>query len=82
MEALAKSWDAVLSFRPDLVLISAGFDAYAKDPITAMSLEKEHFAELGRWVAQADFPSAAVLEGGYSPDLPELINAFLTAWEH
>jgi acetoin utilization deacetylase AcuC-like enzyme len=81
MEALAKSWDAVLAFRPDLVLISAGFDAYAKDPITAMSLEKEHFVELGRWVAQADFPAAAVLEGGYSPDLPELIGAFLEAWD-
>ena len=81
MEALAKSWDAVLAFRPDLVLISAGFDAYAKDPITAMSLETEHFAELGRWVAQADFPSAAILEGGYSPDLPQLIEAFLCAWE-
>jgi acetoin utilization deacetylase AcuC-like enzyme len=81
MEALAKSWDTVLAFRPDLVLISAGFDAYAKDPITAMSLEKEHFVELGSWVAQADFPAAAVLEGGYSPDLPQLIGAFLEAWD-
>jgi acetoin utilization deacetylase AcuC-like enzyme len=81
MEALAKSWDAVLAFHPDLVLISAGFDAYSKDPITAMSLEREHFVELGRWVAQADFPSAAVLEGGYSTDLPQLIGAFLEAWD-
>jgi acetoin utilization deacetylase AcuC-like enzyme len=46
-----------------------------------MSLEKEHFVELGRWVAQADFPAAAVLEGGYSPDLPQLIGAFLEAWD-
>jgi acetoin utilization deacetylase AcuC-like enzyme len=80
MAALAESWDAVLAFRPDLVLVSAGFDAYAGDPITAMTLEKADFAELGRWLRQHAGPAAAVLEGGYSADLPELIDAFLTAW--
>jgi hypothetical protein len=29
---------------------------------------------------QAALPAAAVLEGGYSADLPELIDAFLSAW--
>lgn len=81
MEALAKSWDAVLAFRPDVVLVSAGFDAYVGDPITAMTLEKDHFAELGRWLGQAHFPAVAVLEGGYSHELPELIGAFLDAWD-
>ena len=80
MAELARSWDAVTGFRPDLVLVSAGFDAYARDPITALSLEAEDFSELGRWLHQADFPAAAVLEGGYSPDLPRLIDAFLAAW--
>ena len=82
MEALAKSWDAVLAFRPDIVLVSAGFDAYVGDPITAMTLEEEHFAELGTWLGQAHFPAMAVLEGGYSPELPRLIDLFLTAWAH
>jgi len=63
------------------VLVSAGFDAYARDPITAMSLETGDFAELGRWLRQAGRPAAAILEGGYSPDLPVLIDAFLSAWE-
>ena len=79
---LARSWEAVLAFRPDLVLVSAGFDAYARDPITAMSLEREDFAELGRWVRTGGLPAAGVLEGGYSDDLPLLIDAFLTAWDH
>jgi acetoin utilization deacetylase AcuC-like enzyme len=78
---LARSWEAVLAFRPDLVLVSAGFDAYARDPITEMTLEIPDFAELGRWLGQAGLPAAAVLEGGYSPDLPQLIDAFLSAWE-
>ncbi|MDI1250352.1 MAG: histone deacetylase [Lacunisphaera sp.] len=79
---LARSWEAVLAFKPDLVLVSAGFDAYARDPITAMTLEREDFAELGRWLRQGGLPAAALLEGGYSSDLPDLIDAFLSAWEN
>jgi acetoin utilization deacetylase AcuC-like enzyme len=82
LAALARSWAAVLDFRPDLVLVSAGFDAYARDPITAMTLERADFAELGRWLLQAGIPAAAVLEGGYSPDLPLLIDDFLSAWDN
>lgn len=81
LDALARSWEVVLAFQPDLVLVSAGFDAYARDPITEMSLEAGDFAELGRWLRQAGGPAAAILEGGYSPDLPVLIDAFLSAWE-
>lgn len=90
MAALRASLDAVLAFRPDLILVSAGFDAYARDPITSMTLEREDFATLGRWLAAASAPSApavqriptaALLEGGYSEDLPLLVEAFLAAWE-
>ena len=78
---LARSWEAVLNFKPDLVRVSAGFDAYVNDPITEMSLERDDFAELGRWVRQSGLPAAGVLEGGYSDDLPLLVDAFLTAWD-
>ena len=81
MEALARSWELVLAFRPDLVLVSAGFDAYVDDPITEMTLEREDFATLGRWLGHSGLPAAAILEGGYSAELPQLIDAFLSAWE-
>lgn len=81
MTELARSWEAVRSFQPDLVLVSAGFDAYAGDPITEMTLELEDFAQLGRWLHDSGFPAAAVLEGGYSPELPQLLEAFLGAWD-
>ncbi len=80
MLAMAASWQAVLDFSPDLILVSAGFDAYARDPITEMTLETEDFATLGRWLNEAGRPTAALLEGGYSDDLPRLIDAFLSAW--
>lgn len=78
---LARSWEAVQAFGPDLVLVSAGFDAYVRDPLTELSLEIDDFAELGRWLRQSARPVAAVLEGGYSDDLPQLLDAFLSAWE-
>ncbi len=79
-EALQASWDRVIAFDPDLVLVSAGFDAYVGDPITEMTLEEQDFATLGSWLHDARVPVAAVLEGGYSPDLPGLVEAFLAAW--
>lgn len=80
MAALRASLDAVASFAPDLILVSAGFDAFAGDPVTEMSLEIEDFTTLGRWVAETGHPTAAVLEGGYSEQLPLLMDAFLSAW--
>jgi acetoin utilization deacetylase AcuC-like enzyme len=81
MHAMEEALQNLLGARPDLLLISAGFDAYVSDPITQMSLEQEDFATLGRWLAELKIPTAAILEGGYSNDLPELIDAFLSDWE-
>lgn len=80
MRQLTRSWEVVRAFDPALILVSAGFDAYARDPITAMTLEAEDFHELGRWLKAEGKPTAAVLEGGYSHDLPVLIDSFLTGW--
>ncbi len=80
MQALRESLDRVIAFAPDLVMVSAGFDAYVGDPITAMTLETNDFATLGRWLRETQLPAAAVLEGGYSSDLPQLVDTFLTAW--
>lgn len=81
MAALEQSWATVLAFKPDLVLVSAGFDAYSGDPITEMTLESDDFAVLGRWLGRSGLLAAAILEGGYSQDLPQLIDVFLSAWE-
>jgi acetoin utilization deacetylase AcuC-like enzyme len=70
----------LLAFKPNLLLVSAGFDAYAGDPITQMTLESEDFATFGQWLGETNIPAGAILEGGYSDELPELIDAFLGAW--
>lgn len=80
MIALRESLDQLLAFNPELLLVSAGFDAYVDDPITQMTLELEDFATIGGWLRETNVPTGAILEGGYSDDLPDLVDAFLSAW--
>jgi acetoin utilization deacetylase AcuC-like enzyme len=75
-----RALEHLMAFKPDLILVSAGFDAYARDPLVQMTLEQEDFATLGESLRKIDIPTAAILEGGYSDELPELIDAFLTNW--
>ena len=65
-------------FNPDLLAISAGFDSYKLDPITSFSLEKDTYRDIGKMLASLNKPMFAVLEGGYSKDIPECIYQFLT----
>jgi acetoin utilization deacetylase AcuC-like enzyme len=78
--AVEQALRELLEFQPDLLLVSAGFDAFSGDPITQMSLEAEDFATFGRWLREAGVPAGAILEGGYSNELPQLIDAFLSSW--
>jgi acetoin utilization deacetylase AcuC-like enzyme len=63
---------AALEFDPDLVLISAGYDAHRDDAQGGCDLETGSFAELTRHVRalgeQVGAPVGAVLEGGYALD--------------
>ncbi|MGI8436324.1 MAG: histone deacetylase family protein [Chthoniobacterales bacterium] len=80
MAAIEQSLSALLESKPDLLLVSAGFDAYAGDPITQMTLVEEDFATCGKWLREAGVPAGAILEGGCSDQLPQLIECFLAAW--
>ncbi|NOT83353.1 MAG: histone deacetylase family protein [Methylococcaceae bacterium] len=62
---------ALYAFKPDLLLISAGFDAHRDDPLAAIKLVADDF----RWVTEALMDVAeeacagriiSVLEGGYN----------------
>ncbi len=58
-------------FAPELVLISAGFDAHRADPLDGCRLQSEDYAQMACQVrdlaARFDAPVRAVLEGGYEP---------------
>ena len=62
---------AVTAFKPELILISAGFDAHKEDPLAAVVLEDEDFDELGQMVVEwadryTDGQMISFLEGGYN----------------
>jgi acetoin utilization deacetylase AcuC-like enzyme len=72
------------SFEPDLVLVSAGFDAHRSDPLAGCRLETGSFAEMARHVRdlarKLNVPLGVVLEGGYEPAaLAESVLATLAA---
>lgn len=69
---------AARAFEPDLVLVSAGFDAHVADPLAEMALDADGFREVARRCATLAPRVAAVLEGGYNLEtLPGLVEAAL-----
>jgi acetoin utilization deacetylase AcuC-like enzyme len=60
---------AARAFDPQLVLISAGFDAHRDDPLGMCTLDESSFAQMARWMRRLGddlgAPVGAVLEGGY-----------------
>lgn len=63
---------ALNAFEPEMVLISAGYDAHVADPLGGMRLTEEGFAVLTARLADladrtAEGRVVAVLEGGYDP---------------
>lgn len=75
--------DAATKCKPELVLLSAGFDAHKRDPIGSLGLETEDFGDLTKLVLQvarthASGRCVSLLEGGYSlPALAESVELHL-----
>lgn len=73
---------ATIDWTPDLVLISAGFDAMAGDPLGGFTLEPVHYSDWTTRLRQhlPSTPIVGLLEGGYAPDrLAEGVAAHLLA---
>lgn len=74
VDALRSAVDAAtVGFTPDLVLISAGFDSMAGDPLGGFTLEYSHFEQLTRFVVEraeswCQGRVVSALEGGYAPE--------------
>ena len=84
--AIERDWlPALAAHQPDLILVSAGFDAHEQDPIAQLRLNEEDF----RWITQVIVDQAeryaggrvlAALEGGYDLEaLATSVTAHLSA---
>jgi acetoin utilization deacetylase AcuC-like enzyme len=80
--ALDKGLAAIRNFKPDVLVVSLGADAYKHDPVSAFTLESEDFAKIGRAIAGLSLPTLFVMEGGYAVEAlgVNIVNA-LAAFE-
>jgi acetoin utilization deacetylase AcuC-like enzyme len=84
LDAFRKTFDrAVEKAKPELILLSAGFDAHTLDPIGSLGLDYEDFQDMTRHILNAASVFAkgrlvSILEGGYNlTTLPKLIEEHL-----
>jgi acetoin utilization deacetylase AcuC-like enzyme len=75
----------LIKFAPELIIISAGFDAHFRDPLASLNLRAEDFGWVTKKLmdvadASADGRIVSVLEGGYDlQGLKESVAAHVTA---
>jgi acetoin utilization deacetylase AcuC-like enzyme len=76
--ALDMLLDRLAVFDPRWLVVSAGFDTYAHDPVGTFQLTTAGYHEIGRRMRQIDVPTLVVQEGGYHiPDLGKNVVALL-----
>lgn len=80
LDTLKKALKEAKEFKPGLIAVSAGFDTYKQDPLTGLELEKQTYRKIGEMIADMETPSFAVLEGGYSKDMPQCVYEFLRGY--
>jgi len=71
----------IYQFKPEFLAISAGFDAYERDPLGVLGVTLEGFGYIGNQMREITndlkIPFANFLEGGYNLDrLPDLLAAY------
>ncbi len=75
--------DIVMGFKPDFIILSAGFDAHVRDPLASMKVSKEGFARMtdvmtGLAAETCHGKLVSILEGGYDlQGLSESVEAHL-----
>jgi acetoin utilization deacetylase AcuC-like enzyme len=78
LAAFERAEREIAAFEPELLLVSAGFDAHVEDPLAGLELSEDAFRELARRASLLAPRVAALLEGGYNLEtLPGLVAAAL-----
>ena len=82
LAALDRALELTRNYKPKYLVISAGMDIYADDPLGTIKVSTEGIGEIGRRIAAFNLPTVIVMEGGYNNDaLGRNITAFLGAFK-
>jgi acetoin utilization deacetylase AcuC-like enzyme len=81
LAALDRILAAIVAFDPRYLIVAAGFDTHADDPIGGFTLQTADYAAIGRRLAALDRPTLICQEGGYNLDiLGDAVHTFLCAF--
>lgn len=81
LAALDRGIAAIQGFGAEALVVSLGFDMAADDPLAAVNVYPDGFAEMARHIAAMTLPTVLIQEGGYlGPSLCNNAKAFLTAF--
>lgn len=64
--ALEEALRLIRKFAPDYLVVSAGMDIYADDPLGTIKVTTEGIREIGRHISALELPTVIVMEGGYN----------------
>ena len=79
LDRIDKAIAAAREFKPDVIGVSAGFDAYEKDKLLQLNVTQKAYYECAYRLKKAfrNVSVFAVLEGGYHFDLRQLVESFV-----
>ena len=81
LTALDRGIAAIHDFGAEALVVSLGFDMAADDPLAAVQVYADGFAEMARRIAAMGLPTVLIQEGGYlGPSLRDNAEAFLTTF--
>ena len=66
LSALEEALALIRSFAPNYLVISAGMDIYADDPLGTIQVTTEGIKQIAARISALDLPTAIVMEGGYN----------------
>ncbi len=78
LSTLNQTLELIRQFEPAYLVVSAGMDIYADDPLGTIKVTTDGIREIGKRIAALDIPTVIVMEGGYANEaLGKNILAFL-----
>lgn len=68
LKTLNEALELIRTYKPESLVVSAGMDIYADDPLGSIKVTTAGIGEIGRCVASLNLPTVIVMEGGYNND--------------
>jgi len=69
LSALDEALSLIRGFAPAYLVVSAGMDIYADDPLGTIRITTEGIGEIGKRISALELPTIIVMEGGYNNDM-------------